>query len=188
MSSKITSPLAASNLTKVMPKYYFRTNEEGFYMNGSGVGNETKSEAPMMRKLIVDSVKFWAETYKIKGFRFDLMGLHDVETMRQVKDALYNIDPDFVTYGEGWAADGRGGTKWAVTNTVYSHLNPTEASPGLLGGFNDAGRNSIRGGNDQGWGGPPLPGWGYMRNLSLALPPKNGREHDAAENRLICEY
>lgn len=164
--------VAASNLTKVMPKYYFRTNEEGFYMNGSGVGNETKSEAPMMRKLIVDSVKFWAETYKIKGFRFDLMGLHDVETMRQVKDALYNIDPDFVTYGEGWAADGRGGTKWAVTNTVYSHLNPTEASPGLLGGFNDAGRNSIRGGNDQGWGGPPLPGWGYMSQSDASLSTK----------------
>ncbi|MFA5421871.1 MAG: alpha-amylase family glycosyl hydrolase [Bacilli bacterium] len=154
--------VAASNLSKVMPKYYFRTNAEGYYTNGSGVGNETKSEAPMMRKLIVDSVKFWAQTYKIKGYRFDLMGLHDVETMRQVKDALYAIDPDFVTYGEGWAADGRSGTNWAVTNTIFSHLNPSGASPGLLGGFNDAGRNSIRGGNDQGWGGPPLPGYGFI--------------------------
>ncbi len=164
--------VASSNLTKIMPKYYFRTNAEGYYTNGSGVGNETKSEAPMMRKLIVDSVKFWAETYKIKGYRFDLMGLHDVETMRQVKDALYAIDPDFVTYGEGWAADGRSGTRWAVTNTVYSHLNPTTSSPGILGGFNDAGRNAIRGGNDSGWGGPPYPGYGFISQSDASLETK----------------
>jgi pullulanase len=166
--------VAASNLTKVMPKYYFRTNAEGAYTNGSGTGNETKSEAPMMRKLIIDSVKFWAETYKIKGFRFDLMGLHDVETMRQVKDALHNIDPDFVTYGEGWTGDGsKSGTRWAVTDTVFSHLNPTTSSPGLLGGFNDAGRNSIRGGNDQGWGGPPLPGYGFMSQSDATASTKD---------------
>lgn len=156
------SSVAASNLTKVMPKYYFRTNEQGYYTNGSGVGNETKSEAPMMRKLIVDSVKFWAQTYKIRGYRFDLMGLHDVETMRAIKDALHAIDPDFVTYGEGWAADGRSGTNWAVSTSVYSQLNPSQSSPGILGGFNDAGRNAIRGGNDSGWGGPPWPGYGFI--------------------------
>ncbi|NLN80681.1 MAG: hypothetical protein GX132_04780, partial [Erysipelotrichia bacterium] len=154
---------AGSNLTKIMPKYYFRTNKDGSYTNDSGVGNDTKSEAPMMRKLIVDSCLFWAETYKIKGFRFDLMGLIDNDTMRLVKDGLHALDPDFVSYGEGWAGGVGSPPSRANTGSVYTKLYPSDTSPGILGGFNDAGRNAIRGGNDQGWGGPPLPGYGFMQ-------------------------
>ncbi|MFA5481326.1 MAG: hypothetical protein WC282_02975, partial [Bacilli bacterium] len=165
--------VASSNLTKIMPKYYFRTNLDGSYTNASGVGNDTKSEAPMMRKLIVDSVKFWAETYKIKGFRFDLMGLIDVETMRQVKDVLHGVDPDFVTYGEGWAGfSGSSSSNPSDTGNVYSKLNPTTTSPGILGAFNDKGRNAIRGGNDQGWGGPPLPGYGFISQSDASAETK----------------
>lgn len=155
--------VAGSNLTKIMPKYYFRTNKDGSYTNDSGVGNDTKSEAPMMRKLIVDSCLFWAETYKIKGFRFDLMGLIDNDTMRLVKDGLHALDPDFVSYGEGWAGGVGSPPSRANTGSVYTKLYPSDDSPGILGGFNDAGRNAIRGGNDQGWGGPPLPGYGFMQ-------------------------
>lgn len=153
-----------SIFTKIMPKYFFRMTEDGYYTDGAGCGNEVKSEAPMMRKYIVDSVKWWASEYKIKGFRFDLMGLLDVDTMRLVKDELYKIDKDIVCYGEGWSL-GYSGPKdmgtW--TSNVYSKLYPTTESPGILGGFSDGGRNAMRGGNDQGYGtNNPYPGWGFM--------------------------
>jgi pullulanase len=156
------SSVGGSNLTKIMPKYYFRTDAQGWYTNGSGVGNETKSEAPMFRKLIVDSLVWWATEYKIKGFRFDLMGLLDVETIRLVKDTLYSIDPDIVVYGEGWTGDG---SHWddqnrAITSSVYTYLFATSTSPGHTGAFNDSGRNAIRGGNDN--NGSPTPGYGYI--------------------------
>ena len=157
--------VSSVNLTKIMPKYYFRINAEGGYHNGSGCGNEIKTEATMMRKLIVESVQFWATEYKIKGFRFDLMGLIDTETMRLVKDAVYAIDPDNVVYGEGWSLgyNGDGGTRGTTTYEVYTSLYPTAQNPGVLGGFNDSFRNAIRGSNDQGWGNPDQhPGWGLI--------------------------
>ncbi len=160
------SSAPSSNFQKIMPNYYFRMTEDGYYYNGSGVGNEVKSEATMMRKFIVDSVIWWATEYKIRGFRFDLMGLIDTETMRQVKDELYKIDPDFVVYGEPWTAasyNGDEGTSGTERYQVYSELYQSESSPGLLAAFNDGGRNAIRGENDQGYGtNNPYPGWGFM--------------------------
>jgi pullulanase len=133
----------------------------------------------MMRKYIVESVLLWATKYKIKGFRFDLMGLIDTVTLREIKDRLYELDKDMYIYGEGW--DGMGGyngapgTKGGYTGNVYSDLYPTPDSPGLIGCFNDAGRNAIRGGNDQYWGAElKHPGWGYMQQ---------GPEHCSADTR-----
>lgn len=90
-----------SNLNILVPDYYYRT-VDGTFSNGSGCGNETASERLMVRKLIVDSVVFWATEYHIDGFRFDLMGLHDIETMKAVREALDKVDPSILTYGEGW--------------------------------------------------------------------------------------
>lgn len=90
----------------IVPKYYYRTDDEGNYTNGSGCGNEVASEKVMVRKFIVDSVKYWATEYKVDGFRFDLMGLHDLETMKAVEDALHEIDPSIIIYGEPWQAGG----------------------------------------------------------------------------------
>ena len=162
------SRASASSFTKLMPKYYFRYLPNGEYANGSGCSNEVKTEATMMRKFIVDSVCMWATEYKIKGFRFDLMGLIDTETMRAVKDALYEIDPDIYVYGEGWTSidgyNGRSGTHGADTASVYGELYPTDKSKGLLGCFNDCGRDALRGGNDSGWGSSSsLPTWGFMQ-------------------------
>ena len=176
------SRASASSFTKLMPKYYFRYSRSGEYTNGSGCSNEVKSENYMVRKFIVDSVMYWAKEYKIKGFRFDLMGLIDTETMRAVKDSLYKYDKDIYVYGEGWTGGGYGEMEevspgnWqtvpeTVNNTVgttsdkvYSMLYPSSTSPGYLGGFNDSGRNALRGGNDQGWGSSShLPGWGFMQ-------------------------
>jgi pullulanase len=91
-------------LGRVVPKYFYRMNEDGSFANGSGCGNETASDHEMMRRFMVESVCYWAREYHIDGFRFDLMGIHDQETMRQIRAALDEIDPSILTYGEGWAA------------------------------------------------------------------------------------
>ncbi|MBW7476139.1 type I pullulanase [Paenibacillus oenotherae] len=91
-----------SNFENLVPGYYFRYNEEGKLSNGTGVGNDTASDHKMMRKFIIDSTQYWVNEYNIDGFRFDLMGIHDVETMNQVRDALLKIDPTLLLIGEGW--------------------------------------------------------------------------------------
>lgn len=160
------SSASSSCFTKCMPKYYFRYNENWVYEDGSGCSNEVRSEATMMRKYIVDSLVWWASEYKVKGFRFDLMGLIDVDTMRQVKEALFSVDPDIVVYGEGWQSiAGYHGKGVAPSDTshVYSDLFASQTSPGYVGAFNDKGRDNVKGGNDHGWGtNNPYPSWGFI--------------------------
>ena len=156
-----------SCFTKIMPKYYFRYTEDWSYTAGSGCANDVRTEAPMMRKYIVDSLKWWATEYKIKGFRFDLMGLIDVETMRQVRNALTEIDPDIYIYGEGWSSGGTrfdAGNMGTTSENIYSQLYPSASTNGYVGGFNDEGRNAIRGYNDSGWAdrGNKYPTWGLV--------------------------
>lgn len=97
-----TGSLEDSSFTKTVPGYYYRKNKDGAFSNGSGCGNETATERAMVRKYIVDSACYWAREYKIDGFRFDLMGLHGLDCMREVRDALRKIDPSILVYGEGW--------------------------------------------------------------------------------------
>ena len=96
-----TSKTADSNFNKIVPDYYYRKDGDTF-SNGSGCGNEIASERAMVRKYIIDSVVYWATEYKIDGFRFDLMGLHDIDTMNEIREALNKIDPSILIYGEGW--------------------------------------------------------------------------------------
>ena len=86
----------------IVPGYWFRTDETGSLTNGTGVGNDTASERPMVRKFIVDSVKYWANEYNLDGFRFDLMGIHDIQTVNEVTAALKAIDPTIIVIAEGW--------------------------------------------------------------------------------------
>ncbi len=95
-----------SHLNLLVPGYFYRFNADLTWSNASGCGNETASERPMMRKFIVESVLHWVNEYKVDGFRFDLMGIHDVETMNQVRAALDKVDPSILVYGEGWTAAG----------------------------------------------------------------------------------
>ena len=81
-----------------------KNRDDGTYSNGSGCGNETASEQPMMRKFMIESVKYWINEYHIDGFRFDLMGCHDIETMNEIRKAVDAIDPTIFIYGEGWSA------------------------------------------------------------------------------------
>ena len=94
-----------SNFERTVPGYFYRQKEDGTLANGSGCGNETASERPMMRKFMIESVLYWIKEYHIDGFRFDLMGVHDIETMSEIRKAVNKVDPTICIYGEGWAAE-----------------------------------------------------------------------------------
>jgi pullulanase len=99
-----TYDIEHSNFQRTYPDYYYRKTTDGQYSNGSGCGNETASDKPMMRKFMLESVKYWINEYHIDGFRFDLMGVHDIETMNQIRAMVDTIDPTIYIYGEGWSA------------------------------------------------------------------------------------
>jgi pullulanase len=138
-----TADIDHANFTQFAPGYFYRHNADGSYANGTGCGNETASERPMMRKFMIESVAYWAKEYHLDGFRFDLMGVHDIVTMNAISNVLHKIDPTIIIYGEGWAAgqsplpeDQR-----AVKKNIYE-LNQVAAfsddlRDGLKGGFSD---------------------------------------------------
>jgi pullulanase, type I len=99
-----TYNLNHSAFERTVPGYFYRKNANGVYADGSACGNETASERAMMRKYMIESVLYWINEYHIDGFRFDLMGIHDIETMNEIRKAVNAIDPSIVIYGEGWSA------------------------------------------------------------------------------------
>jgi len=99
-----TNDIKNSNFSQFAPGYFYRQNADGSYSNATACGNEVASERPMVRKFMVESVVYWAKEYHLDGFRFDLMGVHDIETMNQISAALHKIDPTIFIYGEGWTA------------------------------------------------------------------------------------
>ncbi|MBC2034660.1 type I pullulanase [Listeria booriae] len=133
----------AHSFEKTVPGYYFRYGSDGKLSNGTGVGNDTASERQMMRKYMVDSVAYWAKEYHMDGFRFDLMGIHDVDTMNAIKAELNKIDPSIIVLGEGWDlntpldADKKANQKNASKMPNIAH-------------FNDSIRDAIKGST---WGG-----------------------------------
>ena len=102
-----TGARPASIFDKVFPGYYYRMDQSGRYANGTGCGNEFASEKPMARKFIVDSIKYWMTEYHVDGFRFDLMGILDRETMLAVYREAKKINPSAIIYGEGWQMEQR---------------------------------------------------------------------------------
>jgi len=99
-----TGETETSNFNQLVPGYYYRQNADGSFSDASACGNETASDRAMMRKFMVESVQYWMREYHIDGFRFDLMGIHDIETMNSLSAAARSIKPDVVLYGEGWTA------------------------------------------------------------------------------------
>jgi pullulanase len=93
-----------SNFNQLVPGYYFRHKKDGGFSDATACGNETASEMPMMRKFMLESLSYWVKEYHIDGFRFDLMGVHDIETMNVISDELHKIKPGILLYGEGWTA------------------------------------------------------------------------------------
>lgn len=125
-------------LDKTVPGYYFRYTSDDKLANGTGVGNDTASERVMMRRYIVDSISYWAKNFNLDGFRFDLMGIHDVKTMNEVRKALDKIDPSIIILGEGWDLE----------TPLPSELKATQKNANKMTGiahFNDALRDSVKG-------------------------------------------
>jgi pullulanase len=127
-----------SNLQKIVPGYYYRSDETG-YTNGSGCGNEVASDRPMVQKLIVDSLIYWAKEYHIDGFRFDLMGVLDIDTMNVIAERLKEIRPDLYLYGEGW----NGGPS-SLAEEKRAFKASAKKMP-RIGMFNDDIRDTIKG-------------------------------------------
>ena len=128
-----------SNFQRTYPDYYYRKNADGTYSNGSGCGNETASDQPMMRQFMIESVKYWINEYHIDGLRFDLMGIHDIETMNQIRKAVNDIDPTIFIYGEGWSAGGCG-----IPNDRLGMKANIPQMPGIAA-FSDEIRDALRG-------------------------------------------
>ncbi len=127
-----------SNLQKIVPGYYYRSDETG-YTDGSGCGNEVASDRPMVQKLIVDSLIYWAKEYHIDGFRFDLMGVLDIDTMNVIAERLKEIRPDIYLYGEGW----NGGPSSLAEEKRAFKASAKKMSG--IGMFNDDIRDTIKG-------------------------------------------
>jgi pullulanase len=93
-----------SSFNQLVPDYFYRQNADGSYSDATGCGNEVASERAMVRKFMIESVSYWAKEYHVDGFRFDLMGVHDIQTMNDISAALHKINPSIFIYGEGWTA------------------------------------------------------------------------------------
>lgn len=158
-----------SNFELTVPGYFYRFNEDGSFANGSGCGNETASNREMVRKYIVESVKHWVNEYHVDGFRFDLMGIHDIETMKTIRAELDKIDPSIFIYGEGWAA---GAPKYPAEKLAMKAN--TWQMPGIAA-FSDEFRDSLRGSWSDDTKGAFVIGdkghdAGIMFGISAALP------------------
>ena len=138
-----TFDIKNSNFEKTVPGYFYRFNEKGNYADASGCGNETASDRAMMRKYMIESVLHWVNEYHIDGFRFDLMGIHDLETMNQIRAELNQIDPSIFIYGEGWAASAPQLSQEELAMKANAYKMPgiavfcDEMRDGLRGPFSD---------------------------------------------------
>ncbi len=133
-----------SNLNKVVPYYYYRYNADGSNSSGSGCGNDTASERRMYRKYMVDSVSYWMSEYKLDGFRFDLMGLHDVKTMQEIEKAVHALNPNAIIYGEAWTMTTATSATLATQPNIKK-ITATEGSAGGIAVFNDSIRDGLKG-------------------------------------------
>ena len=136
---------ANSNLNKIVPYYYYRYDASGKNTSASGCGNDTASERYMFSKYMVDSVAFWCEEYNLDGFRFDLMGLHDVNTMQAIEQAVHAINPNAIIYGEAWNMAGNTTSATMATQPNLSKVTATIGSAGAVAAFNDAIRDGLKG-------------------------------------------
>lgn len=132
---------------RTMPGYFYRMREDGTFADGSGCGNETASNKPMMRKYMVESLEYWVREYHIDGFRFDLMAIHDIETMKLIRERLSALNPDILLYGEGWAAN-----QPLYDESKLAFKRYTYQMPGVAA-FSDDIRNALRGTLDLSKGG-----------------------------------
>ena len=153
-----------------VPGYYYRMREDGSFADGSGCGNETASDKAMMRKYMVESLEYWVEEFHVDGFRFDLMAIHDIETMNIIRERLSAIDPTILIYGEGWAASAPAYDEQQLAFKRYTHRMPGIAA------FSDDIRNALRGTLDMKTGGFIHGVEGNIEGLKFGIA--GGIEHE----------
>ncbi|MCQ2242881.1 MAG: type I pullulanase [Bacteroidaceae bacterium] len=134
-----TMDVENSNFQRTYPDYFYRLKKDGSLANGSGCGNETASEKPYMRQYMIESFKYWAKEYHIDGFRVDLMGIHDIETMNLIAKVVREINPSAFIYGEGWAAESPQLPESQLAMKVNTHKLDGIAA------FSDEMRDALRG-------------------------------------------
>jgi len=148
-----TSDINHSNFSQFAPGYFYRHNPDGSYSNATGCGNEVASEMPMARKFMIESVVYWAKEYHLDGFRFDLMGVHDITTMNMISDTLHKIDPTIFIYGEGWTAgnspmpEALRAVKKNVSKLHEEAVFSDDLRDGLKGGWGDIKEKGFVSGN-----------------------------------------
>ena len=161
-----TYDIEHSNFQRTYPDYYYRKTADGQYSNGSGCGNETASDQPMMRQFMIESVKYWINEYHIDGFRFDLMGCHDIETMNAIRQAVDEINPSIFIYGEGWSAGA-----CAIPNEKLGMKANITQMPGIAA-FSDEIRDALRGPFSD----DTKPGWMGARIPKVTLQDLSGQK------------
>ena len=134
-----TTDASKTGFERTMPGYFYRMREDGTFFNGSGCGNETASEQEMFRKYMIESLEWWMNEYHIDGFRFDLMAIHDIDTMNEISERLHAIDPDVVIYGEGWAAESPAYPAEQIALKANTYMLDR------IGAFSDNIRDAVRG-------------------------------------------
>ena len=141
-----TYSLDESSFNKIVPYYYYRYNNDGNPSNGSGCGNETASNRLMYRRFMIDSILYWAKEYHIDGFRFDLMAIHDLETISEIEKALHRINPKCIIYGEGWSGGCVSFEAWLLASqSNIKRIQNSGDSCGSVAVFNDVIRDGLKG-------------------------------------------
>ncbi len=139
-----------ASFNRIVPYYYYRYKSNGANSSGSGCGNDTASERYMYGKFMVDSTSYWMDEYNLDGFRFDLMGLHDINTMQAVESAVHKLNPQAILYGEGWTMmqNSYDPTLRAATQDNISRIEATNGGIGAIAVFNDIIRTGLKGESD----------------------------------------
>lgn len=176
--------LSGSLYDSTVPGYFYRQKADGSYSNSSGCGNETASERAMVQKYMIDSLKHWVKDYHINGFRFDLMGIHDKDTMKAIYDELYKIDNSILVYGEPWTGDGSKEDSHAI-------CAGTGTSGNGYGAFDDDFRDALKGAEFGGFNRGQIQGnyadANLIRGLSGETIAKNKR-NDTGKTGLALHY
>lgn len=158
------------NMSLAVPKYYYRYNKDGTLSDAAACGNETASERAMMRKYIIESVEYWVDEYHLDGFRFDLMGIHDLTTMKEISSRLKAVEPTIFIYGEGWKA----GSSPIPDEDLALKMNIPKIK--YVAAFSDEIRDGIKGSwND--WEEPGFVSGNYKRKDGVKFGIVGGVEH-----------
>ena len=160
---------ANSSFNRIVPYYYYRYTASGANSSASGCGNDTASERYMYGKFMVDSTSYWVEEYKLDGLRFDLMGLHDVETMQNIESAVHTINPNAIIYGEGWTMGATIDGSAQANQGNINKITPTGDAIGSIAVFNDVMRDATKGSVFEKTGKGYINGAGNSANLSKIL-------------------